>query len=56
MMIEKNRYQFLIMNTDHSDKKGTHWQSFLDLYERKEIFLFDCFGFEGFKEFVIDND
>ena len=56
MMIEKNRYPFIIMNTDHRDKKGTHWWSFLDLHERKEIFLFDSFGFEGFKEFVIDND
>ena len=44
------------MNTDRSNKNGTHWWSFLDLYERKEIFLFDSFGFEGFKEFIIDND
>ena len=56
MMIEKNRYLFIIMNTDRSDKNDTHWWSFLDLYERKEIFLFDSFGFERFKEFVIDND
>ena len=56
MMIEKNRYPFIIMNTDRSDKNGTHWWSFLDLHERKEIFLFDSFGFEGFKEFIIDND
>ena len=56
MMIEKNRYLFIIMNTDRSDKNDTHWWSFLDLYERKEIFLFDSFGFEQFKEFIIDND
>ena len=56
MMIEKNRYLFIIMNTDRSDKNGTHWWSFLDLHKRKEIFLFDSFGFEGFKEFIIDND
>ena len=56
MMIDKNRYTFIIMNTDRSDKNGTHWWSFLDLHERKEIFLFDSFGFEGFKEFIIDND
>ena len=56
MMIEKNCYPFIIMNTDRSDKKGTHWWSFLDLRERKEIFLFDSFDFEGFKEFVTDND
>ena len=56
MMIEKNCYPFIIMNTDRSNKNGTHWWSFLDLRERKEIFLFDSFGFEGFKEFIIDND
>ena len=44
------------MNADRSDKKGTHWWSFLNLHKKKEIFLFDSFGFEGFKEFVIDND
>ena len=56
MMIEKGRYPFIIMNTDRSDKKGTHWWSFLELHPRKEIFLFDSTGLEGFKEFIIDND
>ena len=53
MMRFKPKYPFVIMNTD---KNGTHWWSFLDLHERKEIFLFDSFGFEGFKLFVIDDD
>ena len=44
------------MNTDRADKSGTHWWSFLDLHPRKEIFLFDSFGFTGFEKFVIDND
>ena len=52
MMIEKNRYPFIIMNMDQSDKNGMHWRSFLDLHPTKEIFLFDRFGFEGFKEFT----
>ena len=52
----KRKYSFVIMNTDRSDKNGTHWWSFLDLHERKEIFLFDSFGFNGFKKFVIDNN
>ena len=56
MMTENNRYLFIIMNTDRSDKKGMQWWSFLDLHPRKEIFLFDSFGFEGFKEFIIDDD
>ena len=50
------KYPFIIMNTDRSDKPGTHWWSFLDLHPRKEIFLFDSFGFTGFTKFVIDND
>ena len=50
------KYPFIIMNTDRSDKAGTHWWSFLDLHPKKEIFLFDSFGFEGFSKFIIDND
>ena len=52
----KVKYPFVIMNTDRSDRAGTHWWSFLDLHPRKEIFLFDSFGFEGFKKFIVDND
>ena len=52
----KAKYPFIIMNTDRSDRAGTHWWSFLDLHQKKEIFLFDSFGFEGFKKFIIDND
>ena len=50
------RYPFIVMNTDRNDKNGTHWWSSLDLHPKKEIFLFDSFGFEGFKEFVLQND
>ena len=57
MAKEKSRkYPFIIMNTDRSNKDGTHWWSFLDLHPKKEIFLFDSFGFTGFQKFVIDND
>ena len=52
----KIKYPFIIMNTDRSNRAGTHWWSFLDLHQKKEIFLFDRFGFEGFKKFIIDND
>ena len=44
------------MNTDHSNKSSTYWWSFLDLHPKKEIFLFDNFGFEGFKQFVMQDD
>ena len=50
------KYPFIIMNTDRSDKSGTHWWSCLDLHQKKEIFLFNSFGFTGFQKFVIDND
>lgn len=46
----------MIMNTDRSGKKGTQWWSLLELHTRKHIFLFDSFGFTGFKEFIINND
>ena len=50
------QYPFIIMNTDRSNKKGMHWWSFLDLHPNKEIFLFDSFGFDGFKEFLLQDD
>ena len=57
MMTESGmRYLFIVMNTDRNDKNGTHWWSSLDLHPKKEIFLFDSFGFEGFKQFVLQND
>ena len=46
----------VIINTDRSDKKGTHWWTFLNLHPRKEIFIFERFSFKGFQEFVIQND
>ena len=50
------KYLFVVMNTDRSDKRGTHWQSFFNFDPKKEIFMFDSFGFKSFKEFVIQND
>ena len=44
------------MNTDCSDKKGTHWWSFLDLHPKQEIYFFNSFGFDGFKEFLLQDD
>ena len=49
-------YPFIFINTDCSDKKGTLWWSFLDLNPKKRNFLFDSFGFEGFKEFLLQDD
>ena len=44
------------MNTDPSDKIGTHWWSFLDFHPKQETFLFNSFGFDGFKEFLLQDD
>ena len=52
MMMEFGvRYQFIIMNTDKSNKNDTHCWSFLDLHPKKEIFQFDSFDFEDFNKF-----
>ena len=50
------KYPFVIMNPDRSDKKGTHWWIFLNLHPKKEIFMVISLGFQGFKEFVIQDD
>ena len=45
---------FIIMNTDRSDKNGTY--CFLDLHTKREVFLFNSFVFQGFKEFILQDD
>ena len=39
------KYPFMIVNTERSDKKETQWWSILDVSPKKEIFLYDSFGF-----------
>ena len=46
----------MIMNTDRSRKKGTHWWSLLEIHSKQEMFLFESYGFIGLKKFIIDND
>ena len=50
------QYPFLIANTDRSNKDGTHWWSTLNISPSKEIFLFNSFGTEGLKNFIIQDD
>ena len=38
MMRSKQKYLYMIMNTDRSDRNGTHWWSFIDLHEKKKNF------------------
>ena len=49
-------YPFAIFNTDRANKPGTHWSSFLNIYPKTQLLLFDSEGFQGFKSFIVDND
>ena len=54
LIIEQNAaYPFMIINTDRSEKQGTHWWSILDPHRKKNIFLFDSFCFKSRKSFII---
>ena len=39
------KYPFIIMNTDRSDKSGTHWWSCLDPHQKKRNIPFQQFRF-----------
>ena len=53
---KRAKYPFAIFRTDRENKSGTHWWSILDIYPKKDLLLFDSFGFVGFKQFIIDSD
>ena len=44
------------MNTERLGKEGEKRWSFLDLDPPKQLFLFNSFGFTGFKDFIIQDD
>ena len=37
---KKGKYPFVIVNTDSSDKNGTHWWSILDIEPHTDLFFF----------------
>ena len=49
-------YPFAIFKTDRANNPGMHWWSFLNIYPKMELLLFDSQGFQGLKCFIIDND
>ena len=53
---KKGKYPFVIVNTGSSEKGGTHWWSILDIEPKQDIFLFDSFGLDGLKHFIIQDD
>ena len=44
---------FIIANTDNSEKPGMHWWCFLDIELKTDIFLFDSFGLDRLKHFIM---
>ena len=50
------KYPFAIFNTDKENEPGVHSWSFMDIHPKNNLFLFDSFGVEGFKLFIVDND
>ena len=50
------KYPFPIFNTDKENEPGVHWWSFLDIDPKNNLFLFDLFGLEAFKLFIVNND
>ena len=53
---KRAKYPFTVFNTNRENKPGTHCWSFLDIHQKKDLLLFDSFGFTGFKQFIVDND
>ena len=53
---KKGKYQFIIPNTDSSEKGGTHWRSILDIEPKTDIFCFNSFSLDGPKHFIIQED
>ena len=54
---QKNgKYPSSIFNTDKHNHKGTHWWSFMDIHPKKNLFLFDGLGVEGFNFFIVNSN
>ena len=50
------KYPFAIFNTDKENEPGVDWWSFMDIHPKNNLFLFDSFGVESFKIFIVNND
>ena len=47
-----DHYPFTILNTDRRNLPGTHWWSILNIYPKKQLFLFKSYGFLDFKAII----
>ena len=50
------KYPFALFNTDKENEPGVHWWRLLDIDQKNNLFLFDWFGLEGFKLFIVNKD
>ena len=50
------KYPSAIFNTHKGNEPGVHWWSFMDIRPKSNLFLFDSFGLEDFKVFIVNND
>ena len=41
---------------DKENKPGVHWWSFMDIHPKNNLLLFDSFGLESFKHFIVNYD
>ena len=53
---KKEKYPFIIGNTDSEDKHGTHWWSIMNIEPKTDLLFFDTFGVDGLKSFIIQYD
>ena len=44
---KRAKHPFMILNTDRENRPGTHCWSFLDFHSKRDLLLFDSFGFLG---------
>ena len=56
MKQKKEKYPFMIANTDPAVKSGTNWWSFLDTEQKDTLLLFDSLGSYGLLNFIVQND
>ena len=55
-MKKGKKYLFLIVETDRTDKPGTHWWSILDIDSKKDFLVFDSLELLGLKNFIVQDN
>ena len=56
MIEDSGKFPFIIANADADDKPGVHWWSISDIEPRTDVFVFDSYGLDGLKHFIIQDD